>query len=105
MLQDFAQVQPAVYTLLPRPQRQPPKWEPPPSPFFKINFDGAMFKDKGEAGMGVAVRDSHGKVIASLAKKIQLPSLSDEVEALAVVWAITLAMDLNLPSFIVEGDS
>ena len=40
-----------------------------------------------------------------MAKKIQLSSLSDEVEALAAVRAITLAMDLNLPSFIVEGDS
>ena len=36
MLQDFTQVQPAVSTLLPWPQRQPSKWEPPPSPFFKI---------------------------------------------------------------------
>ena len=64
-----------------------------------------MFKDKGEAGMGVVVCDFHGKVIASLAEKIQLPSSLDEVEALAAVRAITLAMDLNLPSFIVEGDS
>ena len=54
---------------------------------------------------GLVVRDSHGLVIASLAEKIQLPSSSDEVEALAAVRAMTLAMDLNLPSFIVEGDS
>ena len=53
----------------------------------------------------MVVRDSHGQVLASLAKKIELPSSSDEVEALAAVRAITLAMDLNLPSFIVEGDS
>ena len=53
----------------------------------------------------MVVRDSHGQVLASLAEKIKLPSSSDEVEALAVVRAISLAMDLNLPSFIVEGDS
>ena len=64
-----------------------------------------MFKDKGEAGIKVVVRDSHGMVIASLVENIQLPSSSDEVEALAAVRAVTLAMDLNLPSFIVEGDS
>ena len=55
--------------------------------------------------MGVIVRDSQGKVIASVAEKIKLPPSSDEVEAVAAVRAITLAMDLNLPSFIVEGDS
>ena len=71
----------------------------------KINFDGAVFKETEEAGLGVAVRNSHGKVLASLAEKIKLPSSLDEVEALAAVRAITLALDLNLPSFIVEGDS
>ena len=55
--------------------------------------------------MGMAVHDSQGKVKPSLVEKIQLPSSFDEVEALAAVQAITLAMDLNLPSFIVEGDS
>ena len=55
--------------------------------------------------MGIIVRDSQGKVLASLVEKIRLPSSSNEVEALATVQAITLAMDLNLPSFIVEGDS
>ena len=105
MLQDFKQVQPAVPNLLPRPQRQLVKWKPPPLPHLKINFDGVIFKDKGEAGMGVVVRDSQGKVITSLVEKIQLPSSFDEVVALAAIRAITLAMDLNLPSFIVKGDS
>nr|XP_023916712.1 uncharacterized protein LOC112028271 [Quercus suber] len=46
MLQDFKQVQLAVSIPLPWPQRQPVQWEPPPSPHLKINFDGAVFKDK-----------------------------------------------------------
>ena len=71
----------------------------------KINFEGAVFKETEEAGLGIVVRDSQGKVLASLVEKIRLPSSSNEVEALATVQAITLAMDLNLPSFIVEGDS
>ena len=53
----------------------------------------------------MVVPNSHGQVLASLAEKIKLPSSSDEVEALAAVRAITLSMDLNLPSFIVERDS
>ena len=71
----------------------------------KINFKGAVFKETEEAGLGIVVRDSQGKVLASLVEKIRLPSSSNEVEALATIQAITLAMDLNLPSFIVEGDS
>ena len=66
---------------------------------------GAVFRETEEAGLGVVVQDSHGQVIASLAEKIKLTSSSDEVEVLVVVRAITHAMDLNLPSFIVEGDS
>ena len=98
-------MQPAT-TLQPfPPQRSRPKWEPPPSSLLKINFDSAVFKETEEVGLGVIVRDSHGKVLASLTEKIKLPSSSDEVEALAASRAITLAMDLNLPSFIVEGDS
>ena len=105
LIQDFSQAQTDIPTVMFRVQRQPVKWEPPPPPLLKINFDGAVFKEKGEAGIGVVVRDSHGMVIASLAEKIQLPSSSDEVEALAAVRVATLAMNLNLPSFIVEGDS
>ena len=87
------------------PQRSRPKWEPPPSSLLKINFDGAVFKETEEARLGVVVRDSHGQVLASLAEKIKLPSSSEEVEALAAVRAITLAIDLNLPYSIVKGDS
>ena len=105
MLQEFIQVQPVAQTQLSPIQRLRPKWEPPPPQLLKINFDGAVFADTEKAGVGVEVRDSQGKVIASLAEKIKLPSSSDEVEALAAVRAFSLAMDLNLPSFIVEGDS
>ena len=105
MLQEFTNVQPANLVQTISLHRSLPKWEPPPTSHLKVNFDGAVLRETEEVGLGVVVRDSHGKVLAALAKKIKLPSSSDEVEALAVVRAITLAMDLNLPSFIVEGDS
>ncbi|KAK9989370.1 hypothetical protein SO802_029609 [Lithocarpus litseifolius] len=57
----------------PRPQNI--KWKPPDERCFKVNFDGAMFDDTNEAGIGVIVRNSHGEVIASLSEKIQTPSL------------------------------
>ncbi|KAL0017559.1 hypothetical protein SO802_004628 [Lithocarpus litseifolius] len=87
------------------PHRSRPKWEPPPPSHLKINFDGVVFRETEEAGLGVVICDSQGKVPASLVEKIKLPSSLDKVEELAAVRAITLAMDLNLPSFIVEEDS
>ena len=105
LLQEFNEVHPSVPVQNSNPQQLWPKWEPPPTSLLKVNFDGAVFKETEEAGLGVVIRDSHGQVLASLAEKIKLPSCSDEVEALAAVRAIILAMDLNLPSFIVEGDS
>ena len=105
LLQEFNEVHPSVPVQNSNPQQPRPKWEPPPTSLLKINFDGAVFRETEEAGLGVVVRDSHGQVLASLAEKIKLPPCSDEIEALAAVRVITLAMDLNLPSFIVEGDS
>ena len=98
-------MQPANPLQTASPHRSRSKWEPPPPLHLKVNFDAAVFRETEEARLGVVVRDSLGKVLATLAEKIKLPSSSDEVEALAAVRAITLAIDLNLPSFVVEGDS
>ena len=43
--------------------------------------------------------------MASMSEKIKLPSSSNEVEALAAVRAISFALELHLPSVMVEGDS
>ncbi|XP_075633776.1 uncharacterized protein LOC142606281 [Castanea sativa] len=56
------------------PQRV--KWKPPPNNCFKVNFDGAVFKD---------VKNEGGQVIASMAEKISLPNKVAAVEALAAV--------------------
>nr|XP_023890194.1 uncharacterized protein LOC112002269 [Quercus suber] len=87
---------------LPKPQV---RWTPPPLTSFKINFDGAVFCEIDEAGLGVVVRDHQGRVMASISEKIKLPSSSDEVEALVAIRAISFALELHLPSIIVKGDS
>ena len=71
----------------------------------KINFDGAVFHESDEAGLGVVVRDHQGRVMASMSEKTRLPSSSYKVEALAAVRATSFALELHLPSVIVEGDS
>uniref|UniRef100_A0A2N9H0N4 RNase H type-1 domain-containing protein n=1 Tax=Fagus sylvatica TaxID=28930 RepID=A0A2N9H0N4_FAGSY len=49
------------------------KWKAPTTCHYKINYDGAVFRDKDEAGLGVVVRDAQGLPMASLAYKIKLP--------------------------------
>lgn len=56
-------------------------WTPPSAPTLKINYDGAVFRDSNEARIGAVIRDSQGRVIASLAEQIALPKTMADVEA------------------------
>ena len=79
-------------------------WSPPPAPTLKVNYDGAIFREANEAGLGAVIRDSEGRVIASLAERIPLPQMVANVEAAVARRAILLAKDLGLSSIILEGD-
>ena len=60
-----------MFKLKPRnPRPHDIKWKPPDTDYFKVNFDGAMFDDTNEAGIGVIIRNNHGEVMASLSEKI-----------------------------------
>ena len=47
---------------------------------YKTNFDGAIFEDSGEIGIGVIIQNSRGEVMTSLAKKILNPTSVEMVE-------------------------
>lgn len=51
------------------------RWIPPTEGEFKTNFDGAMFEENNNAGIGIIVRNSHGEVMAALFEKIPKPPL------------------------------
>ena len=51
------------------------------------------------------VRDSQGKVLASMSEKILLTHSVADVEAMVVVRAINFALNLSLTSVIIEGGS
>ena len=80
-------------------------WSPLPHPIFKVNFDGAVFKESNSAGIGVVIRDDLVQVMASMSKNIPFPSSVDEVEALAIVRALCFAQEVGFSSVILEGDS
>ncbi|KAL0013108.1 hypothetical protein SO802_000177 [Lithocarpus litseifolius] len=66
---------------LPRPATM--KWSPPVQCEYKTNFDGAMFSDTAEAGIGVVIRNKEGEVMAAFSEKIPQPSSVTMLEMLA----------------------
>ncbi|XP_075665304.1 uncharacterized protein LOC142634963 [Castanea sativa] len=81
------------------------RWSPPPVGRIKVNFDGALFKDIGKAGIGVIIRDSNGQALASMSEQASLPFSPDIAEAMAAARAVSFAQELGYTSFILEGDS
>ena len=80
------------------------KWEPPPTDWIKVNFDGAVFQDRNEAGLGVIIRNGHGLVMAALTQTIPLPTSVEMVEVLATRRALIYAWELSFDHIILEGD-
>nr|POE85803.1 hypothetical protein CFP56_07142 [Quercus suber] len=82
-LRDFANARtPTRQQQLPIPAQRV-RWIPPISPRYKVNYDGAIFKEIEAAGLGVIIRDSVGSVIGALAERILLPPSIAMAEALA----------------------
>uniref|UniRef100_A0A2N9G3K6 Reverse transcriptase domain-containing protein n=1 Tax=Fagus sylvatica TaxID=28930 RepID=A0A2N9G3K6_FAGSY len=81
------------------------KWHPPPLNWFKVNFDGALFKETNEGGIGVVICDNAGQVIATLSQRIQTPQSMEMIEALASRRAILFAKEVGINIAEFEGDS
>ena len=89
----------------PTPPRPLVKWSPPVEEYYKVNFDGAVFREEEKAGIGVIIRNSQGMVMASLSQKISLPQTVVELETLAATRAIEFSIELGFSKVILEGDS
>ncbi|KAK9983798.1 hypothetical protein SO802_033323 [Lithocarpus litseifolius] len=103
-LTEYHQANQAITLQSPVCTRPRVKWSPPPTENFKVNFDGATFKEihKAGAGIGVVIRNSLGQPIASLSELGNLPYI---VEVMAAARAIYFAQEIGLNSFIFEGNS
>ena len=84
--------------------RPPTQWQPPEHQQYKINFDGALFKAKNYAGIGVIIRDSERQVMVSMFQQIPLPNTTIEVEALATRRTMELALEIGLNKGVLEAD-
>ena len=80
-------------------------WRPPTVDEVKINYDGAIFSQKGRAGLGVVCCNSDGGVIASLLEQKSLSATITQVEALAASRVALFVVELSITSAVLEGDS
>ena len=95
---------PCVYQKKNSEARTKCKWEPPPSGWFKLNFDGAARGNPGIAGIGCIVNDDGGKWIGKLASPIP-PTTNNMAELEAVHKGIQICISLGVTKVIIEGDS
>ena len=70
----------------------------------KTNYDGAMFRESDKVGNGVVIRNSEGKVLATLSEKIVKPLAVEIVELLAARRAMSFTAELGFTKFVCKGD-
>ena len=91
-----------------RTHRQPTsstRWHPPIAGSVKINYDGAMFGESDNAGIGVVIRNHEGKVLAAFSEKIAKPPTVEILELLAARRAIVFTAESGYENLVCEGDS
>ena len=81
------------------------RWQASSGNSVKVNFDGAIFKEEQESGIGVVIRNNKGQVLAALSKKVTIPATVEILEMLAARKAATFARDLGFSQVCFEGDA
>ena len=71
------------------------RWQALSGNSVKVNFDGAIFKEEQESGIGVVIRNNKGQVLAALSKKVTIPATVEILEMLVARKAATFARDLG----------
>ena len=88
-----------------KPPQPRVSWRPPTLHQFKVNFDGAIFKDAKKGGISVVVRDRAGMVIATLSQRVMTSPSPEMIEARAARRAIQFAREIGILDVLFEGDS
>ena len=81
------------------------KWRPSLGEMYKTNYDGVVFGDLEEVGIGVVVHNARGEVLTALFEKIPYPSSVVLVEVLATRRAAQFIVELGISQSVFEGDS
>ena len=102
LLAEFQQKKPRIVG---QSHASPNHWQPPPPNSVKVNFDGSVFGDSHEAGVGVVIRNKRGEVMASLSEKIVMPASVEVLEMLAARRAAIFVSELGFKNAWFEGDA
>ena len=81
------------------------QWLPPEYPYYKANFDAAVFKASSSVGIGMIIRDNRGEAIGALSIPTPLSTSIAAMEALACRRAVIFAKQIGLRQVLFEGDS
>ena len=88
-----------------QPPSKPVKWKPPSLNRYKINVDGAVFKEQRMAGVGILIRDAVGQLIGACSRNLEVPLGAIEAEAMVVELGLMFERDLSIQDFTLESDS
>ena len=89
----------------PKKLGEPVKWKPPSPNRYKVNMDGAVFKEKCMAGVGILIRDAEGHLIGACSRKLAAPLGAIEAEAKVVELGLLFAKDMSIQDFTFESNS
>ncbi|KAL0355669.1 UNVERIFIED_CONTAM: hypothetical protein Sradi_4013800 [Sesamum radiatum] len=82
----------------------PSRWSPPETGFIKINYDGAIFLETSEVGIGIVARDSNGSCIGWLSKRFCFNATPEIIETIAAREAVLLGIRRGWQKIVLEGD-
>ena len=71
-LQDYNQVQPVKPLTKTVNLHTTATWSPPQAPFLKINYDGAVFQDSNNVGIGAMIRDNEAVATLGILSRVFL---------------------------------
>ncbi|XP_030934232.1 uncharacterized protein LOC115959787 [Quercus lobata] len=80
-------------------------WRPPPPGWYKTNVNGVVFKERGQYGIGVVIRNDKGQIMGALSKTLPYPLGALETKAKAAEIGIIFSWELGPREIILEGDS
>ena len=83
----------------------PVQWQPPPVGLVKANFDGAVFGEEKEGGIGVVIHSNEGQVLAALSEKVLMPTSMEILEILVARRVAFFARELGFRKVCFEGDA
>ena len=76
------------------------KLNPPSFCMYKVNIDGAIFKDLGAMIVGMIIRDEKGPLIVALSNKEQMVHDTESIECMVVIRAFSFAKTIGIRGLI-----